>query len=125
LQSVASRAHCAKVVEDVVVKKFTFAISSPDEFLVLFLLRAVDRVLSAVLPCCCFGFRAMPLTAATDTVSFPSLEVTVASSSLVAAGNVLPVLDGDRMPRHTQPSHPDISFHAALISTNLRRDPVR
>jgi len=29
------RAHCAKVVEDVVVKKFTFAISSPDEFLVL------------------------------------------------------------------------------------------
>jgi len=31
------RTHCVKVVEDVVVKKFTFtfAISSPDEFLVL------------------------------------------------------------------------------------------
>jgi len=28
------RAHCVKVVEDVAVKKFTFAISSPDEFLV-------------------------------------------------------------------------------------------
>jgi len=28
-------AHSVKVVEDVVVKKFTFAISSPDEFLVL------------------------------------------------------------------------------------------
>ena len=28
------RAHCVKVVEDIVVKKFTFAISSPDEFLV-------------------------------------------------------------------------------------------
>ena len=28
------RAHCAKVVEHVVVKKFTFAISSPNEFLV-------------------------------------------------------------------------------------------
>jgi len=27
------RAHCVKVVEGVVVKKFTFAISSPDEFL--------------------------------------------------------------------------------------------
>jgi len=26
--------HCVKVVEDVVVKKFTFAISSTDEFLV-------------------------------------------------------------------------------------------
>jgi len=26
--------HCVKVVEDVVVKKLTFAISSPDEFLV-------------------------------------------------------------------------------------------
>jgi len=32
--SVASGAHCVKVVEDVVVKKSTFAISSPDEFLV-------------------------------------------------------------------------------------------
>jgi len=33
--SVASGAHCAKVVEDhVVVKKFTFASSSADEFLV-------------------------------------------------------------------------------------------
>jgi len=30
----SSGAHCVKVVEDVVVKKFTFAISSPDEFLV-------------------------------------------------------------------------------------------
>ena len=31
-------AHCvpAKVVEDVVVNKFTFAISSPDEFLVCY-----------------------------------------------------------------------------------------
>jgi len=29
-----SRAHCVEVVEDVVVKRFTFAISSPDEFLV-------------------------------------------------------------------------------------------
>jgi len=29
--SVASRAHCVKVVEDVVIEKFTFAISSPDE----------------------------------------------------------------------------------------------
>jgi len=28
------RNTCIKVVEDVVVKKFTFAISSPDEFLV-------------------------------------------------------------------------------------------
>ena len=26
------QAHCVKVVEDLVVKKFTFAISSPDEF---------------------------------------------------------------------------------------------
>jgi len=33
-KSVASGAHCVQVVEDVVVKKFTFAISSPDEFLV-------------------------------------------------------------------------------------------
>ena len=32
--SFLSWAHCVKVVEDVVVKKFTFAISSPDEFLV-------------------------------------------------------------------------------------------
>ena len=32
--SVASGAHYVKVVEDVVVKKFAFAISSPDEFLV-------------------------------------------------------------------------------------------
>ena len=31
---VVSGAQCIKVVEDVVVKKFTFAISSPDEFLV-------------------------------------------------------------------------------------------
>jgi len=31
---VASWAHGVKVVEDVAVKKFTFAISSPDEFLV-------------------------------------------------------------------------------------------
>jgi len=31
--SVVSGAHCVKVVEDVVVKKFTFAMSSPDEFL--------------------------------------------------------------------------------------------
>jgi len=30
----ASGAHCAEVVEDVVAKKFTFTISSPDEFLV-------------------------------------------------------------------------------------------
>jgi len=35
--SVTSVAHCVKVVEYVVVKKFTFAISSPDEFLVYFL----------------------------------------------------------------------------------------
>jgi len=33
--SVASVAHCVKVVEDVVVEKFTFAISSPDEFVVM------------------------------------------------------------------------------------------
>jgi len=33
--SVASGKHCVKVVEDVIVKKFTFAISSPDEFLVI------------------------------------------------------------------------------------------
>ena len=33
--SVASGAHGEKVVEAVIVKKFTFAISSPDEFLVL------------------------------------------------------------------------------------------
>ena len=32
--SVVSDAHCVKVAEDVVVKKFTFAISYPDEFLV-------------------------------------------------------------------------------------------
>ena len=32
--SVASEAHYVKMVEDVVVKKFTFAISSPGEFLV-------------------------------------------------------------------------------------------
>jgi len=31
---IASGAHCVKVLEDVVVKKFTFAVSSPDEFLV-------------------------------------------------------------------------------------------
>jgi len=31
----ASGAHCVKVDEDVVVKKLTFAISSPDEFLVV------------------------------------------------------------------------------------------
>ena len=30
-----TRAHCVKVIWDVVVKKFTFAISSPDELLVL------------------------------------------------------------------------------------------
>ena len=35
LNSVASGAHGIKVVEDVVVKKFTFAISCPDEFLVV------------------------------------------------------------------------------------------
>jgi len=35
-KSVAFEAHCIKVVEDVVVIKFTFAISSPDEFLVRF-----------------------------------------------------------------------------------------
>jgi len=29
---IASGAHCVKVVENVVVEKFTFAISSPDEF---------------------------------------------------------------------------------------------
>jgi len=29
------RAQCVKVVEGVVVKMFTFAISSPDEFLVI------------------------------------------------------------------------------------------
>jgi len=34
LNSVASVASCVKLVEDVAVKKFTFAISSPDEFLV-------------------------------------------------------------------------------------------
>jgi len=33
--SVASGAHCVKVVEDVVVKMFTFAVSSLDEFLVV------------------------------------------------------------------------------------------
>jgi len=32
--SVASGEYCVKVVEDVVFKKFTFALSSPDEFLV-------------------------------------------------------------------------------------------
>jgi len=33
--SIASGVHCVKVVEDVVVEKFTFAISSPgDEFLI-------------------------------------------------------------------------------------------
>ena len=32
--SVGSGAHCVKVVEGVVVRKFTFAILSPDEFLV-------------------------------------------------------------------------------------------
>ena len=43
--SVASGAHCVKMVEDVVVKKFTFAISSPDDFLVdcwLYANRVVD-----------------------------------------------------------------------------------
>ena len=34
-------AHCVKVVEDVVVKTFTFAILSPDEFLVLFVAEVV------------------------------------------------------------------------------------
>ena len=29
------RAHCVKEVEDVIVKKFTFAMSSLDEFLVI------------------------------------------------------------------------------------------
>jgi len=33
--SVASGAYCVKVVEDVVIKKFMFAISSPDECLVI------------------------------------------------------------------------------------------
>jgi len=32
---VVAGAHCVKVVEDVVVKKFTLDISSRDEFLVL------------------------------------------------------------------------------------------
>ena len=31
--SVASAAQCAEVAEDVVAKKFVFAVSSPDEFL--------------------------------------------------------------------------------------------
>ena len=31
---VASGVHCVKVVEDVIIKKFMFTISSPDEFLV-------------------------------------------------------------------------------------------
>jgi len=38
MNAVASRAHCVKVVEDVVIKKFTFAISSPDGLLVRLLL---------------------------------------------------------------------------------------
>jgi len=38
--SVASGAHCQEVIEDVVLKKFAFAISSPDEFLLLLLGRA-------------------------------------------------------------------------------------
>jgi len=33
--AVASGSHRVKVVEDVVVRKFAFAISSPDEFLVI------------------------------------------------------------------------------------------
>ena len=54
----SSGVHCINVVEDVVVKKFTFAISSPDEFLVscLLILRfhctstkmAVSKPLSAL-----------------------------------------------------------------------------
>jgi len=46
--SVASGAHCIKVVEDVVVKKFTFAISSPGEFLVLFEPRLKSRLRSTL-----------------------------------------------------------------------------
>jgi len=45
--SVASGAHCVKVVEDVVVKKFTFALSSSDEFLV-FLGRVASLAMDAV-----------------------------------------------------------------------------
>jgi len=38
------REHCVKVVEDVVVKKFTFAISFPDAFLVGFNIAVVYDV---------------------------------------------------------------------------------
>jgi len=39
------RAPCVKVVEDVVAKKFTFAVSSPGEFLVIFVWQtATDKV---------------------------------------------------------------------------------
>jgi len=41
---VASGVHCVKVVEDVIVKKYTITISSPDEFLVL-----KNRVNTAIL----------------------------------------------------------------------------
>ena len=40
---VASGAHCIKVVEDAAVKQFTFAISSPDEFLVILLAEVLLR----------------------------------------------------------------------------------
>jgi len=42
--SVASGAHCVKVVKDVVIKNFTFAISSPDEFLVMIFSPNADSV---------------------------------------------------------------------------------
>jgi len=45
--SIATGAHCVKLVEGVVVKTFTFAMSSPDEFLVMTVI--VSNVVAGVL----------------------------------------------------------------------------
>jgi len=59
LNLVASGAHCVKVVEDVIIKKFLFAISSPDKFLVIIgnvmskgmLLHVVEKLSEGLLMC--------------------------------------------------------------------------
>ena len=45
--SVTSGAHCVKVVEDV-VRKFTFAISSPDQFIMVALCNRTDHYIFAL-----------------------------------------------------------------------------
>ena len=61
--SVVSGAHCVKVVADVVVKKFPFAISSPDEFLVRSR-RRTCRTLERVRAAAAWRSRCQSLTSA-------------------------------------------------------------